>query len=567
MINKAIQQVIKDNKTFIVETNTFSNSSSISNDINVLSTFSQIDAFILAISARQFATNFTDQFVGLNNLELKEFYNSLYLNTYKDIDKKFFNSYQDSVFTKTKTELGTDFDGVSLLGNLNFLGIVNIEELKEQIFNNFSNDPCLVIDTEPDPEIHPLRVEMIKGNYYLACRTHILDFQLRNILVTSIFDNTELYKLDNSYVNYCFDTFIQRLDADYYQSVSTTLHKDLIRNVENGTTLTNPITNNQLEFLNEKEQDSKNYLRFLFDGQFIVIMEEFNKFMSQQITSAGTSITLSNLITVYDYYLSNIKEVDNIRDADSFTILYTIDRLSYGGGSSVKAELILRAPEVADYISFIETSTIELPDLYLSHLDLPQEVKQQIKAQFINNPTFSLLFKYCFSLNKILDFVSMGQILLCSSKSENVNINFETAMKTLYTTHKVMAGEPCPPEDASLSLGFNVEILKLIALAPIEILKGLEETFDPNIFLSSRIKKAAEAFGAPDISVIPYSAQFMLPPPYGLALPPLSPWGYVYWGISAGETALNWAQNGYTGARLPDFSGSYSLKNPLKAKC
>ena len=124
----------------------------------------------------------------------------------------------------------------------------------------------------------------------------------------------------------------------------------------------------------------------------------------------------------------------------------------------------------------------------------------------------------------------------------------------------------CESIDSDLAFGINLEILKLIALAPIAILKGIEETFDPNIAIAYKIKQAAEGLGAPDISIIPYSVPLMLPPPVGPAIPLIPPWGYIYWGISAAETAINWQKNGIGGIGF-DPSGSFDFKNPFKSEC
>jgi len=113
-------------------------------------------------------------------------------------------------------------------------------------------------------------------------------------------------------------------------------------------------------------------------------------------------------------------------------------------------------------------------------------------------------------------------------------------------------------------MGVNLEILKAIALAPIEILKGIEETFDPNIFIASKIRTLAETVGAPKLPIIPYSAPLMIPPPYGPGILPIIPFGFYYWAVDAVELALSYAKDGFQTNSIPSFNIS---KDPFKPDC
>ena len=113
-------------------------------------------------------------------------------------------------------------------------------------------------------------------------------------------------------------------------------------------------------------------------------------------------------------------------------------------------------------------------------------------------------------------------------------------------------------------MGINLEILKAIILAPIQILKGIEETFDPNIFIASKARTLAETLGAPKLPIIPYSAPLMIPPPFGFGIMPVTPWGYYYWAVDAAELALLYAKDGFQTNSLPSFNIS---KDPFKPDC
>ena len=73
--------------------------------------------------------------------------------------------------------------------------------------------------------------------------------------------------------------------------------------------------------------------------------------------------------------------------------------------------------------------------------------------------------------------------------------------------------------------------------------------------------------GVPNVSIIPYSSALLLPPPFGRAVPIVTPWGFVYWGISAAETAIDISKNGFGKNIDPDPSGHMDFKNPFKRDC
>jgi hypothetical protein len=186
-----VEKTIGD-KFYVVRTDSYYQPVTVSNDIEVTPSINQLDSFkklvpkdsdIVPASVKA-STGFI----------LEDFYKNLYFRVYKNITKIFFNSSTDSVFNKSKEELGISYSGLDILRSLDMSGIVDVQQLKDEVFNTFMNDPCLAVDAEPDPEMHPLRLQIVKGNYYLSCRTHILDFHLRNLLTVSIFDNNQFYQ-------------------------------------------------------------------------------------------------------------------------------------------------------------------------------------------------------------------------------------------------------------------------------------------------------------------------------------------------------------------------------------
>lgn len=507
-----------------------------------------------------------------------------YLNLYISIINTYFNSRVDSVFYKTKEELGTTFSGVELLRNLDFLGLIDVQSLKDALFKELNEDPCLVINTEPSTLIEPLKLQMVKNNFYLTCRAQIIDFSLRNLFISSIFQNKSFYSYDNSLSNYMFELLIQRIKTisnSYYKSLTILLYDELKTKIENGIEFTSKITNQKLEFILgdteiQQEQDALKYIKYLFENQFVYMCDRFDSFYNRAITNNGITIQLSPLYDVKKYFISQIpitpkRTSFETIERNKFYFLVNIDN-SFDTTIPTKVKITLSSISSlgTEYIDFISSSTIKIDSPSVRIEDISQDTINLLVNQITNSNNFSILFNYCFPLNKILNFCSISNIHMCSKYYEGSNTAFNPSVKTTETTHKVILGNSkdalCEATDLNLSFGINLEILKLIAQAPIAILKGIEETFDPNIFIAHKLKQAAEGLGAPDISIIPYSAPLMIPPPVGPAIPLIPPWGFIYWGISAGETALNWQKNGI-GSIKPDPNFDYEFKNPFKSDC
>lgn len=566
------------NKSVVIKNTSIFNNADVSNEIDVNDSLpidtdlNQIQWFLKLL--KQIGVADTD----------KDRQKQLYLNLYKSIINIYLNSRGNSVFTKSKLQLGTTFSGVELLRDLDFLGLIDVQNLKDTLFQELNDDPCLVINTEPSTLIEPLKLQMVKNNFYLTCRAHIIDFSLRNLFISSVFQNKNFYSLDNSLSNYIFDTLMQRIKTtsiSYYKSLTVLLYDELQTKLENGIEFTSKITNEKIEFnlLDTEEQKQINalkYIKYLFENQFVFMCDRFDSFYNRQIPNNGTIIQLSPLYDVKTYFISQIpievKKTSFISiERSKFYFLVNINN-SFDPNLPTKIKVTLSSVTElgSEYIDFVSSSTIDIDSPSVALEEIPQDIINQLINQITNSNNFLMLFNYCFPLNKILNFCSISNVYMCSKYYEGSNTAFEPCIKTTENTHKIILGNSkdplCESTDSDFAFGINLEILKLIAQAPIAILKGIEETFDPNIFIAHKLKQAAEGLGVPDISIIPYSAPLMVPPPLGPAIPLIPPWGYIYWGISAAETALNWQKNGI-GSIKPDPNFDFDFKNPFKSDC
>jgi len=574
-INKEIS--VFGGKKAIVSKTEFTKSKNLTNSVDPV--FEEIDN-----DKNQYDV-FKEFFIN-TNVEIKP---NIYLDAYKNIIKYYFNSINDSIYLKTAQELGLSFSGAKLFQNTDFQNLIDIQKLKEEINKDINENPCIILDPELNEDNHPLKNKMIKESFMLLMQAHIIDIQLRNILLVSVFDSKSFYKNDSTFSDFCFETFFDRVTKynDYYQSVSFFLYNEMRQQLENGNVFINPISNKEIEILNDENtesifEDSKQYIKYLFSEQFIKVCDSFNNCFNRSINvSSSIKINLSNLITPEELFFNNVFQnlaikfnnleifgynISSIPNNTFFINLFannnqTIINFSFKINNSTQVSLF--------------SKTINIDNTLANILNSVQQTVEDFKNDLKNNEKLNILINYCFSLNKALNFASIGNVLMVSKTYPITNNVFEPCFTSSKTTHNSMVGDDeqveCEAVDASLSVGMNAEIAKLIAQTPLNIIKSLEETFDPNIAIANKLKKAAESVGSPDLSIIPYSAYLMVLPPFGPGIQVIPPLGYVYWGISAAETAYNISQNGFGGNSFGalglDTSGSFDVKNPFKPKC
>jgi hypothetical protein len=235
----------------------------------------------------------------------------------------------------------------------------------------------------------------------------------------------------------------------------------------------------------------------------------------------------------------------------------------------VKTEIVSFADS---YITLAQSREVKINNAFATISDVSEGLINNLKEQIEGLQRFKTLIEFVFPLQKILNFSGISTILLCSNYYENSNTSFDESLEACANIHYSILEKnkqkECEDEkpDFNFSLGLNREIAKLAIQASVAIIKGIEETYDPNIIIANKLKKGAELVGTPDLSIIPYSAYLMVPPPFGPAIPLVPPWGFVYWGISAAEAISNDTRNGINGLDL-QLSGSFGIKNPFKTAC
>jgi len=581
-MNQVLEEVNLSNKTVVLDKLTYYNSKETINSVEISQVTSEVNQFLSFINL--IPPNLLERFD--TQQKRIEFLRKLYLDSYSNLIQKFIKSQNNSVFLKSKSDLNADFDGVTILENLNFFEIIDVQQVKDEILNSLNSNPCLVMNTATPTSVTPLQKEIIKSNLQIACRTHIVDFKLRKINLTSVFDNTEFYKFDNTLSNYLFDIFVERiknLSSSYYQSLIEILIEEIETLSENGEELIDSINNKKIVFQlpitnTNKEQNFLIYLKYVFDKEFIVISDNFNSFFKIKLSKGDKKISLSNTITTKQFFVDSLPIISEaeLSQVDKSNFMFYVDIDNQETQSIVTIKLAIKAgltsfdPQV---ITLINSSPFTINNPTATIVDVTQEQILLAKEQIQNNNKFVTLINFVFPLQKILNFSAITTILMCSNYYQNSNSSFDPSIKTIANIHTAAADGTqqnlCEEiEDPYSSFGFDIEIAKIIAQTPIEIIKSIEETYDPNIVIANKIKKAAELVGAPDISIIPYSALLMAPPPFGPAIPVVPPLGFVYWGISALEAINNTAKgNNSYGFDFDRTESGSQKKNPFNSSC
>lgn len=488
----------------------------------------------------------------------------LYLDVSSYILRLLTTSSLESIFLKS----GTESLNVSLLTSIDFSGLFNlrkaIQEAKEELVNN----PCILqSDFNPSKQLHPFKLLLVKTAVRLIIRLHILDFKIKNVYTSSVFLNSEFLQNDDTLVQYLIDSFLSK-NSKFVPIFTEAIIKLLNDDIQNNICFVNPITKSRIKFSKIKYETILNtetlqYVKYLFLTEFVSTNNIFDKFFSRNVRVLNETIPLSKKYKVKNYLLNQLKFYDasNVSNASGVD---TADRGRVG-----VAPLYLYLENVNNQLSVTLRCTVcnlasvkvDFPNSTRS-LDISSpEVRNTVNAAFLENTQLNLLLDYVFDLYKFLNISAIYQYHIISCENRQINEIFDTtnaALKVIIKTNLVnrrydqFDSELECPIDLDFELNgldinalINAELLKMLLTAPIQIFKGLVETIDPNISIASKIRYIAEAAGAPKLPIIPYSLGLLpagiIPPPIGIGPPVLPPYGFMYWGIDAGEVAYAYA--------------------------
>jgi len=498
----------------------------------------------------------------------------VYLDVSSYILRLLTTSSLESVFLNKDTES----INVSLLTSIDFSGLFNlrkaIQEAKEELLNN----PCILqSDFNPSKQLHPFKLLLVKTAVRLIIRLHILDFKIKNVYTSSVFLNSEFLQNDDTLVQYLIDSFLLK-NSQFIPIFTEAIVKLLNDDIQNNICFVNPITKSRIKFSKIKYETILNtetlqYVKYLFLTEFVSTNNLFDKFFSRNVKVLNETIPLSKKYKVKNYLLNQLKFYDasNVSTAAEPLYLY-LENINNQLSVTLRCAVCNLASVKVDF----PNSTRSVGTNFLA-------VRDTVNAAFLENTQSNLLLDYVFDLYKFLNISAIYQYHIISSENRQINEIFDTtnaALKNIIKTNLVnrrydqFDSELDCPIDLDFELNgldinalINAELIKMILTAPIQIFKGLVETVDPNISIASKIRYIAEAAGAPKLPIIPYSLGLLpagiIPPPIGIGPPVLPPYGFIYWGIDAGEVAYAYATgdatlDNHTGLNL-EFEGDVGI--------
>ena len=592
-----------------------------------------------------------------NETIFKKLIRDTYLRNYKQLIKIFMQSSNESIFLKKVPEGSVMFSGLNYHESFNAFQLLNIQKIKEDLLKYLNDNVCDVVNTQPDPYMHPLKMQLIKNNIKVSMKIHAIDILLRNTLLISVFNPKSFTKLDNSFASYCFETYIdkiKRIDINTYNRLILRFSNDLHKQLENGKSFRDPITTKKIEFVyplpklnvvnpptitttplteespivsengeiltpvtvsitseaieNSKkiqkiiEENTLKFMKISFNQEFINVCNTFYDFFSKNVAESSEEnsdkIKLSNLYEPLSYVFDKLQTYDKQEDVKDLCFLYGDDSTNGIFTLSLVTDVVLPvatstiSPEDLGGIFTRETTTTggALPisietsrtinsikyftffsissSPYENYSSLSEEEKNRVKRETLDSlkrtmradARLSSLFNYVLPTTKILNIASLYTIAVMTKNNQKLSIAFDTPTKISLDTDKIL-NNTC--DLFNLDFDFNAELLKQLAYLPIELIKALAETYDPNIFISNILRNAAESVGTPPLSILPYSLPFTV---YGL--PPTNPLGLAYCVIDAGETALYYMKNGFPGYEVVAQDMDLNYKNPFDfSKC
>jgi len=556
----------------------------------------------------------------------KSDFREFYLDCYSELIDLYCRSgtgsvyFRDSVLTGSSVGAGT-LTGLELYKNMNYHEILDIEELKEGIVNNITSNPCFLMDINNlNAPINPLKLEIMKGNFRLLCRTLILYTKLQNLFISSVFNNTEFYMSgdykDSTFIDYCFEILMNKINTlipKYKKSIFAFMNQELETKLNSGSEIVDPITNEKIKFSTpvsdtNMEENITKYAKAIFKTEFLFITEKSNTFFSQQGIDNGISFSIApsssfgvKLLSAKEFFLDSIPVYGLTSTLGRYDIRYTTYKNLADNKlpSSIKFHLLVEGVRVENgynlslslinYTSLLTFPITKVTKFYRSEerdseslIRFAKSKLTDLKQLLLEDSNFLLFSNYLFPLNKILNIASIVHINLMLKTYQTMYNILDGSIATISNIHDIILGNEnkldCEttdsttnnPDQNNIILGINLEIAKAIATFPISILKAIEETYDPNIFIASKIRAAAESLGAPKLPIIPYSLGLLpaltIPPPVGVGPPLIAPWGYIYWGVDAAEIILEYAKNGVQTGNIPPLFTPIS-KNPTKPDC
>jgi hypothetical protein len=362
-----------------------------------------------------------------------------------------------------------------------FERIIGINKVKNTTLTAYLNDPCAISqDIQKQDEISLFNIYLVESAIKLLVRTFCLKNDLKDLLSLVKVNPYTFVNNDDTYIEFLLQTFKQDL----------------------------------------KRLSGGDY----FYNQVVMYIE---KSVDRILESEGVLI---------DPISSQQISLDEELTTD-FKIRFFIKQ-EY-------ADMLVRLENI-----FVSSDTQRQTNLNNIKIVMRRTIQNttEIPVEFDN-----LFFEYIFPVSKISSIVKINNIISMTTNYDNSNDTYNTTLQTLKSMilnfinvepNFVDCNSNLPSFDLNIP-NINGELIKQFLIrAPIEIVKGMAENFDPNIRVANPIRRLTESFTGTNLPCLPFSLA-LLPigtVPFGFGPPILPPWGFTYLFLDTAEFLLTPAE-------------------------
>lgn len=368
---------------------------------------------------------------------------------------------------------------------------LDIDSIKSQIVNERADNFCVETTADKrtvgDTPISTNELEniersatqdaMLRGMYRLAIRVFLHDILLRGIGIFGVYDPQSL-RDEPAFISFMAkmtESEMRGIDNNFFIMLTEFL-------LDTGKDKYPEITNREVK------------KSLLFRD---VVKQELQLYVLPKLAKRISADTNNEL-------LQNIPRDNAIRLKSIFNVIVDMGIISVEGNKVF----------INTGLEYLENNGNKIP------ASLTQKIyeaganddEQATINSFINEPDFDFLFKYIFPVTQPLNYFFMMNCLATSTRRQVVNAFMGTKRDVIQTCKIIqangqnVAADPNDVQAAAIDpldliIGF---LLKSLITTPIKILKGVAESTEPNIALTSTAFKLARTF-------VPKLPSFIIP--------------------------------------------------------
>jgi hypothetical protein len=387
---------------------------------------------------------------------------------------------------------------------------LDIDAIKDNVIQEKANNICVekVLDTRTvgnDPvssaDMHDIETSstqdaLLRGMYRLAVRMFLHDILLRGIVIFGYYDPQSLRDepMFVSFMTRMVESEMRGMDNTFYNMLTSFLYKG------------------EEEGVNANLRKTQLFRSLVEDELKYVVLPK----LAKRITADTNEALIKNKPKDNPIILQNI--LDEVANYNLFEVknraIYFLLNLDYQpNGTPTRREFKV-------YQKIYENPRAGSDD--------------QVLREFIASDEYQFLFKYLFPATQILNDLFVTSCLSTTTRKQVVN-SFKGTKRDIITTAKIIQtnGQPVArdpnnsqelvDDPMQLVAGF---ILQMAFKTPINVLKGIAESTEPNIALTSMAFKIARAF-VPELPSVIIPAVSIplgtLPTPITCPLPFINP--------------------------------------------